>query len=169
MYMRRGHRRMKNWDYRSSGYYFITIRTKGDWWFGHVVNGAMNLSDDGKIAQRYWNDIPNHFPNVILDSVIIMPDHLHGIVRLHFDDIDPNFPKIFHEFKQTVPRSLSTIIRSYKSSVTKTIHGLGNDAFRWQRNFHERMIRSDDALNRARLYIRNNPKKWIDSEVITGM
>ncbi|WP_306533111.1 transposase [Geobacter sp.] len=30
----------------------------------------------------------------------------------------------------------------------------------WQRNYHERIIRSDDELNAARKYIEENPLKW---------
>lgn len=32
----------------------------------------------------------------------------------------------------------------------------------WQRNYHERIIRNDDNLHRARLYIANNPMRWRD-------
>ena len=35
----------------------------------------------------------------------------------------------------------------------------------WQRNFYEHIIRDDDALERARRYISNNPARWAsDSE-----
>ena len=40
----------------------------------------MQLSEIGKIAYKYWQEIPKHFPFVLLDAFIIMPNHVHGIV-----------------------------------------------------------------------------------------
>ena len=39
----------------------------------------MILSEIGVIADKYWREIPDHFPNIKLDEFIIMPDHIHGI------------------------------------------------------------------------------------------
>ncbi len=56
--------------------------------------------------------------------------------------------------------SLSAIIRSYKSAVTKFAGEQGLD-FAWQSRFYEHIIRNDDEFNRIRLYIQNNPAKWL--------
>jgi REP element-mobilizing transposase RayT len=48
--------------------------------FGDIVNGEMVLNDAGIIAQKYWLEIPSHFPHVELDEYIIMPNHVHGII-----------------------------------------------------------------------------------------
>lgn len=42
----------------------------------------MVLNDIGKIANRYWTEIPKHFPNVVLQEHIVMPNHIHGIIEL---------------------------------------------------------------------------------------
>ncbi|MCT4636842.1 MAG: hypothetical protein N4A72_03950 [Bacteroidales bacterium] len=57
------------------------------------------------------------------------------------------------------PGSLSTIIRSYKSAVSKSAHIL-NDQFGWQPRFHDHIIRNKTDYNRIENYIINNPKKW---------
>lgn len=73
--------RLKNYDYSSNGYYFITICTKNRvHYFGKIIDQKMELSEIGKIAHKCWLEIPNHFPFVVLDESIIMPDHIHGIV-----------------------------------------------------------------------------------------
>jgi putative transposase len=73
--------RLKGWDYSNPGAYFVTIVTKDrECIFGEIENGEMNLSDAGKIACQCWSDIPMHFPNVLLDAFIIMPNHVHGII-----------------------------------------------------------------------------------------
>ncbi len=74
--------RLKGWDYSSPGYYFITICTKDrECFFGEIIKEKMYLSEIGEIAHRYWAEIPNHFNNVVLDEFVIMPNHVHGIIR----------------------------------------------------------------------------------------
>lgn len=73
--------RLKGYDYSLPGYYFVTINTKNKQEFlGRVVNGKMNLNVAGKIANRFWRDIPKHFNNVKLLEFVVMPNHVHGII-----------------------------------------------------------------------------------------
>ena len=48
----------------------------------------MQLSEIGKMADHFWNEIPNHFPFVELDEYIVMPNHVHGILII--DKMDGN-------------------------------------------------------------------------------
>ena len=73
--------RLAGYDYRQAGAYFITICThRRVGVFGQIVDTQMVLSPAGQIARACWEAIPEHFPDVILDEYIIMPDHLHGII-----------------------------------------------------------------------------------------
>jgi putative transposase len=73
--------RHPNWDYANNAAYFVTICTKGrECYFGEIANGQMKLSDIGKIAFDCWIEIPKHFPFVKLDALVIMPNHVHGII-----------------------------------------------------------------------------------------
>ena len=75
--------RLKNFDYRTAGLYFVTILTDGRKpALSFIKDNKIILSDNGKIADNYWKDIPGHYPNGILDEYIIMPDHLHGIIGI---------------------------------------------------------------------------------------
>ncbi len=75
--------RMQNWDYGWNGAYFVTICTDHRiCFFGEIRNHEMNLSEIGEMARRYWLEIPKHFPFVILDAFVIMPNHVHGIVMI---------------------------------------------------------------------------------------
>jgi putative transposase len=40
------------------------------------------LTPIGEIAERYWLEIPRHYPNIALDEFVIMPDHVHGILKI---------------------------------------------------------------------------------------
>ena len=73
--------RYKKWDYGSEGMYFITIDTQDMMRvFGKIKDRNIELSDIGRIALKYWLEIPKHFDNVKLDEYIIMPNHIHGIL-----------------------------------------------------------------------------------------
>lgn len=73
--------RLKNWDYGTNASYFVTICTRNrENFFGDIVGDKMLLSDIGQEAEKYWQEIPDQFPFVILGEHIVMPNHVHGIV-----------------------------------------------------------------------------------------
>ena len=70
-------------------------------------------------------------------------------------------------FGQPLSGSIPTIVRSYKSTVTKRINDLRHTpaAAVWQRNYYEQIIRDETSLEGMREYIVNNPLKWaVDRE-----
>lgn len=85
MQIRHKYTRLRGYDYAAEGAYFVTINTHDrSHLFGNIVgdaNGArINLSAQGQIVQECWDVIPDHFPNVHLDTFQIMPDHIHAVV-----------------------------------------------------------------------------------------
>jgi len=81
--------RLSNYDYSQNGMYFVTICTKDkEYFFGEIKNGGMVLNDVGKMADKYWREIPVHFPFVKLDEFVVMPNHVHGIVEISRDEIN---------------------------------------------------------------------------------
>jgi REP element-mobilizing transposase RayT len=78
-------------------------------------------------------EIPNHFPFVELENFVVMPNHTHGILVIKRDQYIPVVDtlqcnvstaptKPINEQMSKIspkPGSISTIIRSYKSAVTK--------------------------------------------------
>ncbi len=115
------------------------------------------------MAESCWLEIPQHYPDVILDEFIVMPNHLHGIFFIEnavgAQNSEPLRQKI-HQFQKIIPRSVGSIIRGYKIGVTKLARKNTNIIKLWQRNYHERIIRNEDELNRIRQYILDNPKNW---------
>ena len=75
--------RLQNWDYSRNAAYFVTICTQGrEHYFGNVVNGEMQLSAIGEIAETEWLKTFDLRPdmNLILGEYIIMPNHFHAII-----------------------------------------------------------------------------------------
>ena len=80
--------RLPNWDYGWAAAYFITICTKDrECFFGDIVNGEMNLSKVGVIADVLWYEIKNHAKNIELGEFVVMPNHVHGIIVLNGNDV----------------------------------------------------------------------------------
>lgn len=75
--------RLAGYDYTLPGAYFVTVDTwNREHLFGTVLAGEMVLTRLGQIVQQAWDDLPNHYPNVLLDAFCVMPDHIHGIIIL---------------------------------------------------------------------------------------
>ncbi|MDZ7797294.1 MAG: hypothetical protein U5N56_09765 [Candidatus Marinimicrobia bacterium] len=57
---------------------------------------------------------------------------------------------------------MPTIIRSFKSAVTKRVNEMRNTprAPVWQKNYDERIKKNELYLNRIREYIIQNPANW---------
>ena len=74
--MQRYHRRsirLEGYDYSEAGEYFITICAyQRKCIFGEIINGAMGLSEFGRIAFDQWKKIPERFKNVELGEFVIM-------------------------------------------------------------------------------------------------
>jgi len=126
-----------------------------------IVNGALALSSWGSVVQECWQQIPEHFPNVDLDCFIVMPNHIHGIIVIHYSDVGATHASPLQK-PGPVKQSLGAIIGSFKSACTKRINESRNTAGLpvWQRNYHERIIRNEDELHSLRDYILTNPVRW---------
>jgi len=75
--------RLKGYDYSRAGLYFITICAQNrQCLFGDIVNDEMMLNEYGLIAHEQWEKIQERFSNIELDVFQIMPNHMHGIVRV---------------------------------------------------------------------------------------
>lgn len=193
--------RLKNWDYRNNGAYFITINTGNrKHFFGEIINSEMQLTPIGEYAENFWMEIPKHFPFVELGNFVVMPNHTHGILiinnvkslqcndstvnkSLHCNEIDKplqcneidkslqcnemdkslqcNDSTTHQYYSDISPKSgsVSTIVRSYKSVVSKHARLL-NPEFYWQPKFYDHVIRNSESFERIQNYIENNPSNW---------
>jgi putative transposase len=75
--------RLRGWDYARPGSYFITVCLEGkEHRFGEVVEGEMIANPVGKMVDLIWKHVPCKFQRVELGGHVIMPNHLHAIVRI---------------------------------------------------------------------------------------
>ncbi len=80
---RRNSLRLAGWDYSRPGAYFLTLCVRDrKCRFGAIIDGEMCLNALGQVVRDAWFDLPNHHHHVVLDTFVVMPDHVHGIIRL---------------------------------------------------------------------------------------
>ena len=188
MYPKRRSIRLPGYDYTQPGEYFITINTHGfKSIFGAVDGERVRLSPIGQIARQCWIEIPNHFENTEIGPFIVMPNHFHGIVHIIEKDnctgtafqgtgtaelgtgtacrartLNIEISPKAEQFGKPVKGSLPTIVRAYKSAVTKRINEYRGTpgAIVWHRNYYEHIICSDEEYATIAAYIEGNPTNW---------
>jgi len=140
--------------------------------FGEIVDGEMRLNDLATMAAACWQAIPRHFPRVVLDEGIIMPNHIHGIIviqgrgeasamPLHAskEPLESDASPLQRHPNGTQPGSLPAIVQNFKSISTRKMNaasGMSGTPV-WQRSYYEHVIRNEDDLRRIREYILANP------------
>lgn len=143
--------RLSGYDYGQRGAYFITVCTKDRApILSTIENGpatvganCVRLTRTGEIADGEIQKFNHIYPSVHVDYYVIMPNHIHMIVRIDDDGRT--------QFAPTISR----IIKQFKGSVTKQF---GNAI--WQKSFYDHVIRDEeDYLTKAQ-YIEENPIKW---------
>jgi len=176
--------RLKGYDYTKEGLYFITICIKNrECLLGIIENGEMELNEIGIIANQFWIEIPNHYPQVKLHEHIVMPNHLHGIIEIVGNDVgichgkslrdttnntvgtchgmsQPQTQPHQRQFAKPISGSVSTIINQYKSAIKRWCNKNNFECFQWQSRFHDHIIRNEQSYQTIANYIMNNPAKW---------
>ena len=163
--------RLKGYDYSQAGLYFITMCAQNRLClFGKIVDDGRGtmicaLNEYGRIAEKEWIKTPKMRPNIRLDVFVIMPNHIHGIIEINEiadgRGTTHRAPTV-EQFGKPTANTIPTIIRGYKSSVTKQINILRNQTGVrvWQRNYYEHIIRDEKSYFQIAEYIQTNPLKW---------
>ena len=179
--------RYKGFDYGSQGFYFITMRTHAfKCLFGEIRNGIMYLNEYGEIVADEWLKAPLIRPYIQLDAFVVMPDHFHGIIgikpplvgatsggatcQVAPTQVAPTQVAPTKHPNGPPPGSIGAILGQFKMQTTKRINALRinpadqgtpkiTDKRVWQRNYYDRIIRDEVALQCIRAYIINNPGK----------
>jgi putative transposase len=178
--------RLKGYDYSSEGAYYVTIVTQGrECLFGEIIDGEVHLNKYGEIVQKWWNEIPIHFPTVELGAFIIMPNHVHGIIFITAERrgevvsprdipnnniLDANADGTDDQGGETPPLpkpTLGQIVAYFKYQSTKEMNRIETEnaiTKFWQRNYYEHIIRDEKDLQNKTDYINANPSLWDEDD-----
>ena len=154
--------RLKDFDYSSSGAYFITICTENRRQILSRVVGVDVLGDPkitellpyGKIADKYINRFNEFYDNIVIDKYVIMPNHIHILLHVRQDGA----PRTSPPTKQTT--AVSHFVSTFKRFCNKEY---GENI--WQRGFNDHIIRGREDYEKIAKYIAENPIKWYYDEL----
>ncbi len=168
--------RLRDFDYSAPGEYFITIVAyQRECLFGEIAEGDVQLNRFGLVAKEQWTKLIQRFPHNELGACVVMPNQIQSIINIieksrrgtvevikDFGEDSSRRAPTTQQFQKPIKGSLPTIIRSYKSAVTKRINLMrgGTELEVWQRNYYDHVIRDPDDLNRISRYIESNPSAW---------
>lgn len=160
---KRKENRLRCYDYTEDGGYFLTICTdrrqpilsqiidRGIPQPDHVYEPIPKivLSEIGSYAEQMIVDIPNRYEGVCMDAYVIMPNHIHMLLRVERTG----------GRAMPVPSdkpSISRIIQQFKGAVTKRAKTVV-----WQSHFYDHVIRNETDYLACLRYIEENPLKWL--------
>lgn len=142
--------RMSGFDYTSARIYFVTINCHNNQQFlGKIVKeGSFNkvvLSEIGMIATDKISQLSSHHAGIEVLDYVVMPNHIHMLISLQ---------------KQVKTSTLSTIVGSYKSGVSRVARKAFPGLELWQISFSDHVIRDEIDLLTHYDYIRMNIERW---------
>ena len=162
--------RLPGYDYRQSGTYFVTIcaeqmRSR----FGTIVEGELQLNSLGQLVGDEWQRLAIARANVKLDRFVVMPNHLHGLIRIgeeHEHD-SRHVPEAETGPVSMQAGSLGAIVGQFKAAVSRRAkaEGIAGDTRIWQRGYYDHIVRDQRSLNEIRRYILENPGRWHDDRL----
>ena len=160
--------RLKDYDYSSSGTYFITICTQNkQHLFGSIIGQEpcscrepyCRLSPVGEIVQCELVKLSERYHMVEIVNYVIMPNHIHFILTI----------KKCEEIRKPrqEPRPCPTLgyfLCAFKSITTKCANKSESVTGRkiWQFKYYDHIIRDEEDYLKILRYINENPAKWQD-------
>jgi len=146
--------RLCEYDYSQNGAYFVTICTQDRRKIlsSIVGDGFPVPKSYGMIAEKMIAQIPVKYPSVSVDKYVIMPDHIHLLLRF-YQGLGTGNPS----------PTLGNVIGWYKYQVTKQVNLQSNNKGEsvFQRSYYDHVIRNQRDYDEVWQYIENNPLKWV--------
>ena len=142
-------RRCNDWDYRQPCIYQITLvlANRASKALGRLVmpsvsteSAKIELSQVGNAVLREWQSIGNHHPEVKPLFMQVMPDHVHGILRV----------------LKPMAKPLGNVIGGFKAGSSKAAIGSGG---LWAPGFQDSILFRDGQLEAMFEYLRDNPRR----------
>lgn len=143
-------RRHDHHDYQLPCIYMITLVIKDR----RPLLGAVCGSDDihqqpwfkpsplGERIAQCWREIPQHYPQVRLLAVQLMPDHLHGIIHV----------------TEQLPRHLGHVINGFKVGCNRVAKEMSLSPL-WEEGYNDRILQGRGQLNKMFQYLQDNPRR----------
>ena len=135
----------------------------------------MLFSETGVYLQQLLTNLDNYYQYAHVINFVVMPNHFHLLVFIDCDHAPSNTrtpmketelyrnlnTSEFHKKIQMCSGNVSKLMRNIKSLTTSFAHRHGI-TFKWQRSFHDNIVRTPEAQEKIALYIMTNVMRWDD-------
>lgn len=157
--------RLPEYDYSSPGAYFITICTQGRRCILSEINvgalheapaDAIRLKAAGRCVQEALESLRGRYPGLHVDRYVIMPNHVHLMLRIEEDRAIRESPLRPGEKRSLIDKAVGFL----KMRSSRMIHERFPDLQVWQRSFHDHVIRGERDYLEILTYIESNPLRW---------
>ena len=139
----------------SSGWWSVSIQVaKNKSIFGAIVGDKVVLNALGRAVEEYWQSMPAKYPELELFDFVVMPNHFHALLRIHFapTNREHHLGFLMSRFKG------GTSFIYGKMRRAGEVEDIGVQL--WQRDYWDDLITSDDEFKGWQKYIRENPANW---------
>lgn len=146
--------RNTNINYRN-GWFFVTCQVAHNKSiFGAIVGERCELNDLGRRVEEYWRAMPSKYPELELDEFVLMPNHFHAIVRVHYrpTNKEQHLGFLMGRFKGGTGFIYGKLRRSGE------VEDIGEHL--WQQDYWDKIVTNESQLAAYRKYIRENPSNW---------
>ena len=146
--------RNANINYRN-GWFFVTSQVaRNKSIFGAIVGERCELNELGQRVEAYWRELPAKHPELELDEFVVMPNHFHAILRIHYrpTNKEHHLGFILSRFKGGTGYIYGKMRRA------GLVEDIGEHL--WQFDYWDKLVTSEKQLAVYRKYIRENPKNW---------
>ncbi len=166
--------RNKNINYKR-GTFFVTIQAAfNKTIFGAIVGTKCVLNELGLAVESSLKSLGERYPGVEIDEFVVMPNHVHFIVKVGVSGLCARGEKAGAEPRHTEkagaePRhpDLGEVVGRFKSWTSKVYRDMLAEgktidvgSTPWQRDYWDKLVTTAEQLEGYRRYIRENPAKW---------
>ena len=146
--------RNPNINYRS-GWWSVSIQVaKNKSIFGAIVGDKAVLNALGRAVEAYWLALPEKYPELELFDFVVMPNHFHALLRIHFASTNRE-----HHLGFLMSRFKGGTSYIYgKMRRAGEVEDIGDQL--WQRDYWDDLVTSDEEFAGWQKYIRENPANW---------
>ena len=137
------------------GWFFVTMQVaKNQSVFGVVSDKRLLQNRLGEMVRENLLGLGRIFPELYIVTAIVMPNHLHVVLKIDSADEKKDLAYFFGRFKSF------TTNQYHKLVAAGECVDIGPRL--WQVNFYDNLVSSHQELVNVRNYTLKNPERWED-------
>ncbi len=158
--------RLKEYDYSSSGVYFVTVCTKNRKpLLSKIVNVGAGVLDRpqvqllpyGVVADKQIKQLNDFYSYLSVEKSVIMPNHIHMLISLSENG----------RSRTPAPTSTTSTIAQFISTFKRFCNKQYGSNI-WQRSYYDHIVRGEQDYQDIWNYIDQNPDKWLEDELYSA-